>query len=314
VEEAKKNFQAAKEFVAKLNPAGETEPELKSFVTGQFQKLTAQLNPIEQRTTKASGTCSKFRAEASQRNSEELEKLRATGLTMIWNHQGAKKLSREDVLKLFDRKRSGKVEESAFVKFFQTCEMKEDDGDRMSQEDAQRLHAYLDEADAGYIPKEQFLNLIRRFMKVMKASVLTEDASTKSKPMRRLVEGEVLECLAGPTEAEEDIARVKVKAMSDNVEGWVTPVGNRGTVFIEDGGNMFKVVKETILTGSFVIGADTKTKDRKLKIGDILEAREWARKEEGSGLMRMKVRVKSDGQIGWVTSLGNTGVVFVETM
>jgi len=107
---------------------------------------------------------------------------------------------------------------------------------------------------------------------------------------------------------------VKVKSMTDGVEGWVTPVGNRGTVFIEDGGNMFKVVKETILTGSFVIGEDTKTKDLKLKVGEICEAREWPKKEENSGLMRMKVAMKNGGQVGYVTSVGNTGINFLEVM
>lgn len=215
----------------------------------------------------------------------------------------------------FDKKKKGKVEESAFVAFFKTCALKEEDDERLSEEDASRLFAYLDSDDKGSISKEQFMNLIRRFMKVLKASVLTEETSTKSKPMRRLNEGEVLECLSGPTEADgEGIFRLKVKATSDNVEGWVTPVGNRGTVFVEDGGNVFKVVKETILTGSFVIGADTKTKDRKLKVGEICDVREWATKEEKSGLMRMKVALKSDGQVGWVTSVGNTGIKFLEVM
>merc|ERR1719231_1464635 len=100
--------------------------------------------------------------------------------------------------------------------------------------------------------------------------------------------------------------------MNDDLEGWVTPVGNQGTVFLQDGGDKFKVVKETILTGSFVIGEDTKTKDRKLKVGEICHVREWAKKEEASGLMRMKVRLQSDGQVGYVTTVGNTGIKFLE--
>jgi len=311
VEAAKGSLQKAKDAVEKLST--ETEPELKGYQTSEIQKLKNQLIPVDQRSTKATAACAKFRADATKKNAVELEKLRAEGLSMIWHHQGAKKLAREDVYKLFDSKKKGKVEEGAFVKFFKTCELKED-GERMSEDDAGRLFGYLDSEEEGFLTKEQMLNLIRRFMKCVKASVLTDDVSTKSKPLRRLVEGEVLECLTGPQDAEEDILRLKVKAMSDDVEGWVTPVGNRGTVFIEDGGNMFKVVKETILTGSFVIGADKATKDRKLKVGEVVEAREWPRKEEASGLMRMKVRVKSDGQIGWVTSLGNTGVVFVEVI
>merc|ERR1719482_991855 len=136
----------------------------------------------------------------------------------------------------------------------------------------------------------------------------------KSKPLRRLVEGEVVEALTGPTKEddESEISRIKVKAMNDGTEGWVTPVGNQGTVFLEDGGNIFKVVKETILTGAFVIGENSKQKDRKLKVGETVEVREWARKEEASGLMRMKVRVQSDGQIGWATSVGNTGITFLQ--
>merc|ERR1719253_2103606 len=121
-------------------------------------------------------------------------------------------------------------------------------------------------------------------MKVAKEAVLTDDVSIKSKPVRRLVEGEVLDILSGPTKEDEDaeVTRLKVKAMSDDVEGWVTPTGNQGTVFLEDGGNMFKVVKETILTGAFVIGENTTPpqKDRKLKVCEVVEVREWAKKEE----------------------------------
>merc|ERR1719253_781743 len=110
-------------------------------------------------------------------------------------------------------------------------------------------------------------------MKVAKEAVLTDDVSIKSKPVRRLVEGEVLDILSGPTKEDEDaeVTRLKVKAMSDDIEGWVTPVGNQGTVFLEDGGSTFKVVKETILTGSFVIGENTEVKDKKLKIGQLVE-------------------------------------------
>jgi len=186
--------------------------------------------------------------------------------------------------------------------------------ERISFGDASRLFNYLDEEEVGHLTKEQFLSLIRRYMKVVKMSVMTEENSTKSKPLRRLEEGEVVEVIAGPEAAEEDIPRVKVKAISDGVEGWVTPVGNRGTVFLEDGGNMFKVVKEAIMTIGFAIDGGDNSKDKKLKVGEILEAREWAKKEEKSGLMRMKVRVKSDGQTGYVTTTGNTGIVFVEVM
>jgi len=272
------------------------------------------------RITKSTSTSAKFRTDASKKNSAELEKLRAQGLAIIFHHQGAKQLMQDGVYEVFDKKKSGKVEEGAFVKFFKTCKMKKDEdgeeADRLSEEDASRLFNYLDSDDKDHLTKEEFINLIRKFMKVVKASVLTEEISIKSKPSRRLAEGEVLEVLTGPTKESEDaeIERLKVKAMSDGQEGWVTPLGNQGTVYLQEGGNVYKVVKETILTGSFVIGENTKQKDRKLKVGEQVEVREWAKKEESSGLMRMKVRVSSDGQLGWVTSLGNTGIVFLEVV
>jgi len=312
VEASKASVTAAKDAIAALSK--ETEPELKSFMAGEVKKLQNSVNPLDPRNTKVSAVAAQYRAMAAKKNSTELEALRVQGLAMIFYHQGAKKLLQLGLYEAFDKKKTGKIQESAFVKFFSSCEVKDDD-DRMSQEDAARLFQYFDSDDTGFISKEVFLNLTRRFMKVLKASVMTDDKSMKSKPVRRLDEGEVLECFSGPTEVEgEEVTRIKVKAMKDNVEGWVTPVGNRGTIFMEEGGNLFKVAKETILTGSFVIGEDKGFKDRKLKVGEILEVKEWARKEENSGLERMKVRVKSDGQIGWVTSMGNTGIKFVEAV
>merc|ERR1719498_1350798 len=187
----------------------------------------------------------------------------------------------DGLYEVFDPKKKDKVEETPFVKFFTTCEKKED-AETISKEDASSLFSFLDADEEGFLGKESFMNLIRKFMKVVKASVLTEEISIKSKPTRRLVEGEVVEALTGPTKEEDssEISRIKVKAMNDGTEGWVTPVGNQGTIFLEDGGNIFKVVKETILTGSFVIGENTKQKDRKLKVGEVVEVREWAKKEE----------------------------------
>jgi Ca2+-binding EF-hand superfamily protein len=255
-----------------------------------------------------------------KKNGVELEKLRKEALAMIFHHQGAKKLTSEEVFAAFDIKKSGKVNESSFVSFFKTCEKKEVEGDdktsSLSEDDAQRLFSSLDTEDADFLSKEQFLSFIRKLMKVVKASVLTEEISVKSTSLRRIEEGEVLDILTGPTSSEdgdEAIDRLKVKAMSDGVEGWVTPVGNQGTVFLQDGGDKFKVVKETILTGSFVIGEETETKDRKLQVGQTVDVQEWAKKEEASGLMRMKVRA-SDGQVGFVTSVGNTGIAFLEVV
>jgi len=309
--ETKASLTAATDAIKALQT---DEAELKGFLAGEVKKLNQTMQPLEGRNNKATASSTKFRAEASKKDNIELEKLRKDGLAMIFFHQGAKKLTCEQVYDELDKKKSGKIQEAAFVKFFKACEKKEDAA-VVSEEDAGRLFAHVDTESAGSVSKEQFLNLIRKFMKVIKASVLTKDISIKSEAVRRIEEGEVVECLTGPTtEDGADVSRVQVKAMNDDVVGWVTPVGNQGTEFLKDGGNIFKVVKETILTGSFVIGEDTKTKDRKMKIGEIVTVVEWAKKEEVSGLMRMKVQVKSDKQIGYATSVGNTGIKFLECL
>merc|ERR1712060_891039 len=103
--------------------------------------------------------------------------------------------------------------------------------------------------------------------------------------------------------------------MKDDLEGWVTKSGNQGTMFLEEGGNTFKVITETILTETFALdGSGAKASTRKLKVGEIVEVREWPAKEEKSGLMRMKCRTRTDGITGYVTTVGNQGTVYLEVV
>merc|ERR1712019_172544 len=157
-----------------------------------------------------------------------------------------------------------------------------------------------------------------------KESVITSECTIKdAKPVRRIEANEVCELVEGPVkEAEVDVERVHVKMLKDDVTGWVTPVGNQGTVFLEEmkEGVTMKVVKETILTSSFSLSGDAakeqnrKVKDttRKLKEGELLEVRQWMMKEETSGLMRTKVKTKTGGHVGWATAIGNSGARFLE--
>merc|ERR1712232_335933 len=145
----------------------------------------------------------------------------------------------------------------------------------------------------------------------------------QSKTLRRLDLNEVCEVVEGPIPDESmDIMRLHVKSLKDDLDGWVTPVGNQGTVFLEEGGVLMKVVKDTILTPKLSLSASDegtsqtrklRETTRKLKVGELLEVREWMKKEEESGLMRMKVKAKKDGMIGWATALGTGGVKFLES-
>jgi len=195
----------------------------------------------------------------------------------------------------------------------------------VTESDLERLFSSLEdesEEGEGHISKDRFLNLLRVFMKVVQESVVTSTIQIKdSAALRRLEIGEIVEVLKGPQKEETtELIRVLCKVVKDEIEGWLTVAGNQGTVFLVEANNQFRVVKETILTESFELDgggskdATRKLKDttRKLKEGEVVEVREWARKEPKSGLMRMKCKVLSDGETGWVTTVGNQGTVYME--
>lgn len=166
--------------------------------------------------------------------------------------------------------------------------------------------------------KDRFMELVRVFMKVAKDTVMTASLSIKgSKTMRRLELGEVVEVLEGPVkETTVDVQRVFARVMKDNLEGWITLAGNQGSVFLEDGGKVFRVEKDVALEDNFEpdSNASKKADARVLKVGDLVEVLEWPQTEPKSSHTRMKCKCKSDGATGWVTSVSKTGMVYLEVV
>merc|ERR1711865_1366241 len=174
-------------------------------------------------------------------------------------------------------------------------------------------------AEDDSISKETFLRFVRCFMKVVKETVVTEALEIKSKTLRRLELGDVVTVLEGPvSEGTVDVSRARVLVMKDDLEAWVTVSGNQGTPFLVEGGGQFRVIKETVLTDSFDPAATQeetrklKQTTQKLKVGELVDVYEWPRKEEPSGLIRMKCRTHKPVQVGWATTMGNQGTVFLE--
>lgn len=328
IKEAKELATSAKTTIGSLGEG--VEEELKAWVATEQKKLDVLSTRVEIRITKATNIATKFRDDAKRKESDESSELEKRVMTMIKYHKKANKLTNDELFAAFDANKDGKIEEGEFLKFFKTCEKEpatEEDGKtaaskECSAEDFAKFFSYIDDEEEGVLTKEKFGHLVRLFMKVAKDTVITEGLSIKEgKTIRRLEVGEVLEILEGPIEEDSiKIQRMRVKVMKDDLEGWVTLAGNQGTSFLEEGGNIFKVVAETILTEAFALDgsgakeACKKLRDstRKLKVGEIVEVREWEKKEAKSGLMRMKCRVQADGVVGWVTTVGNTGTVFLE--
>jgi hypothetical protein len=176
------------------------------------------------------------------------------------------------------------------------------------------LFAHLLDVGESWLSKEAFLRISRYYMKVIKDTVMTSgQCISTSTVVKRLEVNDVVQVLDGPLKDPAiGILRVSAKSVVDGTEGWISVTGNQGTSYLEEGGNFFKVVKDTLMTDSFESNGSTELTARKLKDGDILEVYEWPRKNEASGQLRLKGKVRNDGAIGWVTLTGNTGDIFLE--
>jgi len=185
----------------------------------------------------------------------------------------------------------------------------------ISADEVTRLFGHLCEEDATTISKERFLLFQRLYMKVMKGVALTDDKCiAEGKEVRKLGEKEVVEVLQGPLREETaGVARVEVRALNDGSTGWATAIESDGSVNCQEGSSFFKVIKEITITESLDIAANSPDfPTRKLKVGEVLELLVFPEKEQKSGLMRMKAKVRTDGLVGWVTFVGNTGNVFID--
>merc|ERR1719414_220444 len=112
---------------------------------------------------------------------------------------------------------------------------------KFDEGEAERLFAHISEGGTT-LNKESFLNATRMYYRCVKSTVLSEEVAIKAKTLRRLEEGEIFEALAGPSSDDScSVQRVKCRALSDGVTGWVTLQGNQGTPFLAQWGNFISV-------------------------------------------------------------------------
>lgn len=325
VKKAREEAASTKQEVGAI--AKDVDDALKVWLNGEVKKLEHKLQASEPRLTRSGAAVTKCREDARRKENEELYKIEKQAFAMVKFHQNKNSLSSADMF-AFVSSGKDKIDEQEFLAFFTKCDKEQKDGEEakapLADGDLKRLFAALDEDSEGSLSMTKFTSLIRTFMKVAKDTVITADLEIKtSQTMRRLEVGEVVEILEGPTkEPMVSVLRVKAHVMKDDIEGWITLEGNQGTKFLEEGGDLFKVVKETVLTPDFELDTEKERETtqklqkatRKLKPGEIVMVREWARKEEKSQIMRMKCKAKLDGMVGWVTTIGNQGNVYVEVM
>lgn len=130
---------------------------------------------------------------------------------------------------------------------------------------------------------------------------LTDVADIKEcKVVRKLLKGEVLTVLDGPTsDANSSVTRLRGKSLSDGAEGWVTVKGNAGGVYLEQSMKHYIVTKATALQTAFASARATDV--RSLDVEEIVEVMDGPKEEASAPTLRLKGRASSTGIVGWVS-------------
>eukprot|EP00441_Pelagodinium_beii_P047331 CAMPEP_0197621792 /NCGR_PEP_ID=MMETSP1338-20131121/2250_1 /TAXON_ID=43686 ORGANISM="Pelagodinium beii, Strain RCC1491" /NCGR_SAMPLE_ID=MMETSP1338 /ASSEMBLY_ACC=CAM_ASM_000754 /LENGTH=886 /DNA_ID=CAMNT_0043191333 /DNA_START=38 /DNA_END=2698 /DNA_ORIENTATION=- len=300
----KKSEEALDESAAKLKQAKEeceANEDLKGFDQEAGRGVIQKETRIRSRLSKVAAGVKMAREKATRKAFAEIDQKRTAAATAIRTKMTEDSKTGEQ---FFDGINGGsalsKEKFAEFLKGLPGLELKEDDADKLFENIA---------GDAD-VSKERFLELVRVYYKCVKATVMSEDISIKSKTMRRLELGEVLEALEGPSKEEASgVDRVRCQSTQDDTIGWVTLAGNQGTAFLEPGGNFYQCVKETLLTDGLSV-QDSKT-IRRITKGEVIEVLEF-QKKDASDLKRIKGKAKLDGACGWITLQSNQGTAFLE--
>lgn len=277
---------------------------LKGFDQSFVNRLTQRSSRIETRVEKVLSVVESAKEKAVRKAYAEMDVKRTACVSAIRAKMGEDGKSGEQYFKsLTDDDSLSKDKFVSLLGELGDLDLKDDQ--------AEKLFKHIAGDDATGVSQERFLELIRLHYKCVKNTVMSEELTIKSKTVRRLDVGEILEILEGP--AKEDgvgVQRAKCKAVQDEAIGWVTIAGNQGTAFLEPGGNCFTCVKETTLTDGLSI-QDSKTV-RKVAKGEVIEVLEFSKKDASLDIKRIKGLCKLDGATGWITVAGNQGTTYLE--
>jgi len=234
----------------------------------------------------------------------DLEAFRIDVCTLIRGHMADQRIRSANIFTEADTNGDNKISREEFLALVTRC--------RGSFAPAQlnKLFDYLDDGNAGHLEKEAFSRLLRLYYKVEGATALTDGMDSVAGPLRELEVGEFLELVEGPLRESTGALRVQCTALRDQATGWATVTGASGSpVLLAQTRMHVKIVASTVLTQGFQV-EDSRTL-RTLTEGELAEVLEWERVEEPTGLKRMKLRATRDSLVGWATSAGNNGNVFV---
>jgi hypothetical protein len=199
-----------------------------------------------------------------------------------------------------------KISEEAFCKRIESfADLK------LAPEQAKLVATHI---DADGVSRRAFMKLVQEYMKVVKDIAITpnfEITDTKEKMVRKANADEIMEVVEGPTKDEKStLERVKVKAVLDGAEGWMSVKGNQGKQFLEKVEKPFYSCNKNL-----DLAKDFESKGepvRSIKAEEVVELLEGPRSQILGSAMRARVKVSKDNKVGFVTVTDPHGNVLVE--
>lgn len=300
---AEQELQTASAKHGEQKESLEENPNLKANAQQELQRLDQREKSLKGRLSKIVAAVKLAKEKAKRKAFAEFDQKRTECATAIRAKMNAEAKTADQFFEEINS--ASALTEEVFASFLNGL-----DGLELFDGHAEKLFSNM-AGEAGEISKEGFKELVRVFYKCVKATVMSEEMSIKSKTIRRLEVGEVLEALEGPTmEEATKVKRLRCLATQDECMGWVTLAGNQGTSFLEAGGNFYTCVKETLITDGLCV-QDSKTV-RRLAKGEVVEVLEFQKKDATADVRRIKGKAKQDGAIGWITIASNAGTTFLE--
>jgi len=143
-----------------------------------------------------------------------------------------------------------------------------------------------------------------------KIAVTSEVDIKKGTTLRRLELGDIVEVLEGPrVDPKTGVQRVKARALSDGVAGWISIKGNQGTPFLVSRSKPYLCCTVSVpLEGSFE-GSAANGVVRTLQKDEVLEVIEGPRSHVPDNATVAKCKACKDGKVGWFVVKSRTGQV-----
>jgi len=151
------------------------------------------------------------------------------------------------------------------------------------------------------LSKRDFLRYVQLFYEIVKDIAFTNSLDIGTcKTLRKAEAGELVEVLEGPLSDEKTgLERVRVKAVSDAIEGWMTLKGNQGTPFLKEADKPYYALKKEASLDEASKGGSGQV--RLLTECEVVELLSGPVTEVVADVTRAKVKAAKDNATGWIT-------------